>query len=157
MQLRKYKNYPEHLKNINLENINTQATNDAIEKQIELMITREEIKKLIDKKADLRLKLDDNDALLKEASGLSKAWAAVQMAFNGFGGASNTIRNAVDNVKSDISQQITDIDKLVKQKMDEIGSSGATTGLVETTKDKVTKSVSESITIAYGRMEEKTV
>ena len=149
------KNYPEYLKNINLENINTQATNDAIEKQIKLMTIREEIKKLIDKKADLSLKLDDNDALLKEASGLSKAWATVQMAFNGFGGASNTISNAVDNVKSDISQQITDIDKLVKQKMDEIGSSGATTGLVETTKDKVTKSVSESITYLMDEWKKK--
>ena len=82
---------------------------------------------------------------------LSKAWATVQMAFNGFGGASNTISNAVDKVKSDISQQITDIDTLVKQKMDEIGSSGATTGLVETTKDKVTKSVSESPPIVTGK------
>ena len=76
-------NYPEFLKNISLENINTEKTNDIIKSQIKLMTIREEIKKLIDKKADLSLKLDNNDELYKEASGLSKAWAAVQMAFNG--------------------------------------------------------------------------
>ena len=86
-------------------------------RSLNIFIIMTEIKKLIDKKADLSLKLDNNDALLKEASGLSKAWATVQMAFNGFGGASNTISNAVDKVKSDISQQITDIDKLVNQKL----------------------------------------
>ena len=77
------------------------------------------------------------------------------MAFNGYGGAAKTIGNAVNKVKDDISQQITDIDILVKQKMDEIGSSGATTGLVETTKDKVTKSVSESITYLMDEWKKK--
>lgn len=118
------KNFPEYLGNINLENINTEKTNDLIKKQIKLLSLRAEVKKLIDKRSDLSLKLDDNDALLKEASGLSKAWAAVQVAFNGFGGASNTISNAVDNVKGDISQQITDIDKLIQNKLSQIGSNG---------------------------------
>ena len=39
--------------------------------------------------------------------------------------------------------------------MVEIGSSGATTGLAETTKDKVTKSVSESITYLMDEWKKK--
>ena len=147
------KNYPEYLKNINLESINTQATNDAIEKQIKLMTIREEIKKLIDKKADLSLKLDkSNDDLLNEEGSYFKR---ILIGLYGKENLPETFKKYTDQIKSGINNQITDIDTLVKQKMTEIGSSGATTGLVETTKDKVTKSVSESVSYLVDEWKKK--
>lgn len=132
-------NYPEYLKNISLENINTEKANDLIRSQIKLMSLREEVKKLIDKRAGLNLAKENEDELKKQLGFFEKIDLYL------YGDLGKTKDEYYNKAKKRIDAQITDIDTLIKQKMDEIGSSGATTGLVETTKDKVTKSVSESV------------
>ena len=142
-------NYPEYLKNISLENINTEKTNDLIKSQIKLMSLREEVKKLVDKRAGLNLAKENEDELKKQLGFFEKIDLYL------YGDLGKTKDEYYNKAKKRIDAQITDIDILVNQKINEIGSSGATTGLVETTKDKVTKSVSESITYLMDEWKKK--
>ena len=142
-------NYPEFLKNISLENINTEKTNDLIKSQIKLMSLREEVKKLVDKRAGLNLAKENEDELKKQLGFFEKIDLYL------YGDLGKTKDEYYNKAKKRIDAQITDIDILVNQKINEIGSSGATTGLVETTKDKVTKSVSESITYLMDEWKKK--
>lgn len=142
-------NYPEYLKNISLENINTEKTNDLIKSQIKLMSLREEVKKLVDKRAGLNLAKENEDELKKQLGFFER------IDLYRYGDLGKTKDEYYNKAKKRIDAQITDIDILVNQKINEIGSSGATTGLVETTKDKVTKSVSESITYLMDEWKKK--
>ena len=142
-------NYPEYLKNISLENINTEKTNDLIKSQIKLMSLREEVKKLVDKRAGLNLAKENEDELKKQLGFFEKIDLYL------YGDLGKTKDEYYNKAKKRIDAQITDIDTLINQKINEIGSSGATTGLVETTKDKVTKSVSESITYLMDEWKKK--
>lgn len=141
--------YPEYLKNINLETIGTDATNKAIQAQIELLTQREQIKKLADKRAELSNKLIDESALEEQFTLYEKFKIKL------FGGSqkSNLVgfedlelneaaASAQKRVKSEIQKQIDDVDVLFKQILDKIGQSNKS--VLEGSKKTIEKAVKDT-------------
>ena len=143
------KKYPDYLKNINLETIGTDATNKAIQSQIELLTQREQIKKLADKRAELSNKLIDESALEEQFTLYEKFKIKL------FGGSqkSNLVgfedlelneaaASAQKRVKSEIQKQIDDVDVLFKQILDKIGQSNKS--VLEGSKKTIEKAVKDT-------------
>ncbi len=119
--------YPEYLKNITLETIGTDATNEAIKKQIELLTVREQIKKLIDQRATLENSLLDEKGIQKSISTLDKFRASFNSSIYakllGISGDFD-LASAKQKVITTIEQQIADIDTAVAGLISKTGKDG---------------------------------
>lgn len=145
--------YPEYLKNINLETIGTDATNKAIQAQIELLTQREQIKKLADKRADLSNQLIDTETIDKQFSSYEKAkkFLAEMLSGKNEDGSRDDAGNpdlqkvlttARSRVKNEIQKQIDDVDVLFKQILDKIGQSNKS--VLEGSKKTIEKAVKDT-------------
>lgn len=141
--------YPEYLKNINLETIGTDATNKAIQAQIELLTQREQIKKLADKRAELSNKLIDESALeeqftLYEKFKIKLLGGSQKSNLVGFEDLelNEAAASAQKRVKSEIQKQIDDVDVLFKQILDKIGQSNKS--VLEGSKKTIEKAVKDT-------------
>lgn len=118
------KKSPEYLKNINLENINTQATTDAIEEYIKAMDKKALAQAFQNKKAELYQQLIE-----KESSSLEDnvAWYetlgnVLISGNNVYGAAARNVKTGIKNRNEDIvgiQEQIKAIDELIRKKEEE--------------------------------------
>lgn len=114
--------YPEYLKNISLETIGTEATNQAIKDQIQLLTVREQIKKLIEQRAAL-----ENQKLLSETELFKEKGGLFQKLLIGLYGVENlpdTFKKYTTQIKSGIQQQVDDIDAAVAALITQTGKTG---------------------------------
>lgn len=114
--------YPEYLKNISLETIGTEATNEAIREQIRLLTVREQIKKLVEQRAALEnQKLLSNTELFKESGSL---FQKILIGLYGEENLPKTFQKYTSDIKAGIQKQIDDIDKAVVTLITQTGKSG---------------------------------
>lgn len=126
--------YPEYLSNLSLENINTEKTNNAITKQIQLILLREKAQILAKRAAEAQIKLDDI---------IAKGPSFIQ------GVLQATI--GVDGYTNSIIKQQKEVDKLTAaytSVLSELNKLPTATNAAVTSQEKLNKEVKETVTLS---------
>lgn len=117
------KNYPEYLGNINLENIGTKKTNELIEKQIDLITKREQIRLLTDKLAKA-----ENDLLLNNNKDLLTGYQKFRIGVNNFFGFKKDADRIANEIQernaTELNQIIEDTRKAIAKLLEEDPNAG---------------------------------
>lgn len=133
--------YPDYLKNISLENINTDATNKLLIAQIDLLTKREQIKKLVDKKAQIENTLLNSETdLFKNNAGF---FDKLLVGLYGSENIPTFVKNKTESIKSELKTQSADIDKAIQTVINDIAKTGKS--VFEDTGKSAGKSVKDGI------------
>lgn len=150
------KKYPDYLKNINLENIGSEKTAELITKQIELLTAREQIKKLVEKKAEIENKLIDKKAIEEDLDFVDKLKNEIVnggtiYGLNLFGKYNSSKDKSIQNVKDGLVQSSKEIDILITDLINGISKSNKS--VFDVTKNGVQSNVQEQNKVVLNELE----